>query len=375
MGNGSIFYAWTGRGGSPAHEAMQLSHGINIVNSDVYAYVDEGVAVHSSAIGTPHSVYAAKNGSGRLVGLLEDYDWNVQNISTCVPVMVRNPFKCRKGGQMDWTTGDTLMRLYSDDGTCMVTQKVRNVNDTEMLKGWCTYGEIGQATLLLGANFNYHAWLAVAIGDEEIPPYSVPPRYTYSIQCDVDARNVFEYREVVLKLSNLPQSSDGFSRGLISVGPCTPSYNSTITDTLIASAATANHFLLTENLGASGWFETINTLVTRSGGYGLKAEDSKRSPPWAFNDSSNALEDIFGLTAALATSRIYKNSTTLLADGTATYRFTRIGSGSLFGLAFAVPPFLCGLVLLFLLWQMQKYSHGYDSSNPLDLVDLGRASR
>lgn len=374
MRNGSIFYSWTGRGGSPAHEGMQLCHGINILDPSVYAYVDEGVAVHSSAIGTPYSVYAAyPQEDDKLVNLLEDYDWNIQNISACVPVMVHNPFKCRKGAQMDWIENYTIMRLYSEDSTCMITQKVKNINDTEMLKGWCTHGEIGQATLLLGANFNYHAWLAVAVGDENIPPYNVPPQYTYSIQCEVDARDVYDYREVILSLENSERTGHAFSRVLTSERPCTPNHASTIGNTLLATTATANHYLLYENLGNSGWFETINSLTTRSGGYGLSAENSRRSPPWAFNDSSNALEDILGLTAALVSSRICKNSTKVLTSGAATVRFTRIGPGKYFALVFAIPPLLSGLVLLSLLFRIQRYSQGYESSSLLDLVNLGKA--
>jgi len=372
MSNGSIFYSWTGRGGSPAHEGMALSHGINIRNPDMFAYVDDGVAVDTSAIATPYSIYASQPQEGhRLSHLLQQYGSNIQNVSACVPVMVRNPFKCRKGAKMDWIDNDSIMRLYSEDGACMVKKTVRNVNDTEMLKWWCTHDSIGQATLLLGANFNYHAWLAVAINDEEIPPYQVPPRYTYSIQCEVDARNVFEYRQVTLSLSASQGNGHGFSRGLTSSGYCTPNHFSTIRDVLLATAATANHFLLTENVGNSGWFETINALTTRSGGYGLSAENSPRSPPWAFNDSSNALEDILGLTAAMVTSRIYRNSSLVDANGIAVLRYTRIGPGKLFALVYAVPPLLSGFVLVYLLIK-EKGRHDYTTSRLLDIINLGK---
>jgi len=375
MSNGSIFYSWTGRGGSPAHEGMALSHGINIFDPDVYAYSDDGVAVHASAVGTPYSIYGSRQENNNTLSmLLADYDWNVQNVSTCVPVMVRNPFRCYKGAVMDWIENDTIMRLHSKDSTCMIRKKVANAKQTEMLKGWCTHDGIGQATLLLGANFNYHAWLAVAVGDPEVPPYEVPPRFTYSVQCDVDARDVWEYRNVILSLSNSERANRAFSKVLISNGTCPPDHNSTISNTLLATTATATHFLLDENTGHSGWFETINALTSRSGGYGRKAEDSLRSPPWAFSDSSNALEDIFGLTAALVSSRIYKNSTVILTNGTAVVGFTRIGPGRYFALVYALPPLISSLILLSLLFRIQKFSQGYESSSLQDLFDLGKAS-
>ncbi|PVH87740.1 hypothetical protein DL98DRAFT_525767 [Cadophora sp. DSE1049] len=145
--NGSIFYSWVRRGGSPAHEAMVLSHGINIFDPAVYAYSDDGVAVHSSAIGTAYSVHGDWQGEEDLFSqLLTRYDWNVQNISACVPVMIRNPFKCYKGSVMDWIENDTIMRLYSEDGSCMIQKKVANAEQVEMLKGFCAHDDIGQGT-------------------------------------------------------------------------------------------------------------------------------------------------------------------------------------------------------------------------------------
>ncbi|KAK3320391.1 hypothetical protein B0T19DRAFT_429538 [Cercophora scortea] len=381
--NGSIFYSWSGRGGSPAHEAMGLATGINIVDPSSYAYADEGVAVHPSAIGTPFSIYASNlQQPNNLSHLLQAYDFNIREVSACVPVMVRNPFKCRKGAVMGWLDNDRVFRITSDDGTCVLNKTVANANQTEMLKWWCTRDEVGQATVLIGANFNYHAWVAVAVNDDTIPPYNVPERYTYSVQCDVDTRDVFEYRKVVLRLGSsagrdiTTTTGPGFSRTLAAQGPCVPDYDGkvVVSDTLRATAATANHYLLTENSGSSGWFEMINRLTTRSGGYGLSAGDSKRAPPWAFADSSNALEDVLGLAAALVSSRIIKNSTAVQTVGVATVDFTRLGTGNRAALLFAIPPLVSGLVLLFLAGRIRKQTSGYESCNPLDLVDLGRAS-
>ncbi|KAK1827454.1 hypothetical protein QBC39DRAFT_420098 [Podospora conica] len=373
--NGSIFYSWSGRGGSPAHEAMGLVQGINIVSPALYAYADEGVAVHASAVGTPLSLYAPNLARDVSVsGLLRQYGFNVREVSACVPVMVRNPFKCRKGGIMEWRNSDRTFRIASEDGRCVREKTVSGVKDTEMLKWWCTRDEVGQARVLIGSNFNHHAWVAVAVGDETIPPYEVPERYTYSVECQVDARAVFEYRQVVLRLRNSAGGAavgPGFSRTLAAEGPCVPEYGQgAISDSLLATVATANHYLLVENDGSSGWFEMINRLTTRSGGYGLAAEDSKRAP-WAFVDSSNALEDVLGLAAAMVSSRFVKNSTVVEAVGSATVDCTRIGTGNPAALFFAIPPLISAFVLLFLLVKVKTQTWGYESSSPLDLVSLG----
>ena len=115
---------------------------------------------------------------------------------------------------MEWTDDDTLFKLSSNDGKCVLEKTVLGVSDVEMIKGRCTYGEIGENTVLLGSNFNYHAWLAVAVNDPNIPPYDVPEGYTYSVQCDVDTRNVFEYRKVVLKLAKSPTTGNAYARVL-----------------------------------------------------------------------------------------------------------------------------------------------------------------
>jgi hypothetical protein len=376
MSNGSIFYSWTGRGGSPAQDAFILSRGINILDPDVYAVVDEGTAIHPSAVGAPFELYAGSlEGPGRLRSVLDDFSSSVDEVSACVPVMVRNPFRCRKGGKMEFLEGNKLLRLQSEDGRCKVEKTVSGLEDVEMLKTWCTHDEIGQATIILGADFNYHQWLAVAVNDEDIPPYEVPDGYTYSVECEVDARQAFEYRTVTLRLTSTKETGTAYSRFVVAGEGCSPGHSSEITNTVLATAATACHLLLTEGIGNSGFFRTIQALTSRSGGYGLPAAESKRSPPWALAGSENALEDVFGVVGGLAVSRIGKNSSTVEADMRVTVSFTRMGSGRLFALVFAVPPLVVGVLFLVLLHGAQRFSAGFESTDVLHLVNLGAAVR
>lgn len=74
-----------------------------------------------------------------------------------------------------------------------------------------------------------------------------------------------------------------------------------------------------------------------------------RTWPWAFADGKNGLQDVLGLTAALVVNRNYFNATMGISNAFATVEVTRLGSGSLYGSAFVVPPLtaavLVGLVV------------------------------
>jgi len=75
---------------------------------------------------------------------------------------------------------------------------------------------------------------------------------------------------------------------------------------LIATAAAANRYPLVQNVGIYGLFDLIGQIA----GF--------RGPPYAFNNSPNALSDVLGLTAAIVSSRL--NSTLQLpVNGTACY--------------------------------------------------------
>ena len=121
----------------------------------------------------------------------------------------------------------------------------------------------------------------------------------------------------------------------------------------------------------SGWFMTILQTTSRSGGWGIPTNESFRSPPFGFPDSQNALEDAFGLTAALVSARIFRNSSLMETNGTATVTFMRVGSGNYFALVYAVPPIFCALVLVWFLIGGKVGSSQYESSKLEDLIRLG----
>lgn len=136
--------------------------GINVIRPDIYAYADMGVAIHSSAIGAPVTLYDAQRSGFGLQELARTYEWNLNTVSACAPVMVRNPVRCRKGASITYSGGsgtrNTVMKLTSDDGSCSISKSLTKPPEEAvyMLKHQCAHGEVGQATYIIGAaNFNY----------------------------------------------------------------------------------------------------------------------------------------------------------------------------------------------------------------------------
>jgi hypothetical protein len=367
LGNGSSLFIQANMGWCPTREAVTLSGGINIVNPDDYAYADTGVAVHSSAIGTPISVYSSeKIDDPELNILLELHGSSVVGTTQCVPVMEQNPISCRKGGFVSVDLASSSISVSDDNISCSYTeQHLLNpaTYPTSMIMKMCPHGEVGQGTIVLGAVGRNSLSLAGAIGDFSFFN-SGNTDSSYVVTCQVDTRHVYGYRKVILELQATNVSESSYSRALVGYDACTPKVWTIGTD-LIATSAAANWQLLVQNNALDGWFDTINQLTSGSG--------PLRSPPWAFNNSENALEDILGLTAALVGSRI--NSSAIILDGTTSILATRIGSGNVFALVFAIPPMGAALILLYLLITGPQTDPGsFKSSRLGDLIQLGKAA-
>jgi hypothetical protein len=114
LGNGSALW-YPANACGPLRVAVTLSGDINTINPDAFAYADSGVAVHSSAIGAPFSVYAPENNTApEFNALLREYGSSVVNTTQCVPVMVKNPISCRRGGTVILQQNN-VMNITSDD--------------------------------------------------------------------------------------------------------------------------------------------------------------------------------------------------------------------------------------------------------------------
>ncbi|KAN0095821.1 hypothetical protein V8E51_016532 [Hyaloscypha variabilis] len=227
-----------------------------------------------------------------------------------------------------------------------------------MGKGMYTHGAVGQGTIVFGATYTYITWLTESM---DVNITNSQPGDTWVVTCPVDATSVFDYRLVTLDTQNVNVSGSTYSRLLTGGEPCKPEV-SILGPELFATAAAANWCPLLQNVGLDGLFD----LIGQAAGF--------RGPPYAFNDSPNALSDVLGLTAALVSSRL--NSTLQLpVNGTAYVMAARVGSGNKFALVFALPSLVCCCILAYLLStsRMLRSIH-HTSSSLVDILKLGRMS-
>lgn len=363
LANGSSFFIPANAGGCPTRQAVTLAGNINVFNPAAFAYADEGVAVHSTAIGTPISVYSSQKDTGTgLNDLLSIYGSSVVSTAQCVPVMVKNPISCHRGGAIEVDSA-TEATVISDDGMCSYTEQfLLNPEDSSvMVMQMCSHGDVGQGTIVLGAIRYYAYWLAISIVDTANSNAS-----TYTVTCSVDTRDVYEYRMVTLGLQNPNISESSYSRTLIGQDPCIPEV-STIDDILISTSAAANWQLLQQNAGVDGWFDSIGQLTFENT---VESTGISRQSPWAFNNSINALEDVLGLTAALVASR--RNSSMIAINGSTIVTTTRVGSGYKVGLIFIIPSAAATTVLLYLIWTTRSIRTSSCTTDLSDMIDFGK---
>lgn len=376
MDNGSLYATWVFHGGSPQHRAFKLMDGININTPASFAYSDSSVAVHPSAIGAPITVYNPEYVGYGLDDVLNRHAWNVKSISTCVPVMVKNPVQCRQGPEVTWPDGGKTMKVAARDGSCPRTKATGDKKPEEyiqIISRICNQGEVGQSKIVFGAaNGNYAQWLAASVGQDIGASH---PGQTFSVDCDVDARDVFQYREVTLQLSRTTSDKPNaekisYTRILTGGKPCSIPGHPAIAEALAATVALGPYFPVYE-ITATGWFQSIVDVVSKTGDYGQSANKSIRTPPFAFNESQNALEDVLGLSGALAGSRAVLNMSLIESTGSAEVVFMRVGSGKAFALVFAIIPLLLGLFMAFIFFRMSPSGNGYKCTSLQDLVRLG----
>jgi hypothetical protein len=355
-------------GNCPTRQAVTLIGNINIQNPDVYAYSDVGVAVHSSAIGAPASVYADIPGMAQtFADLIGVFGTNLINLTQCVPVMTKNPVSCRTGGTVNVSNNSLI--ATSDDNICTIKGRFPffdPLTKNTMTKDQCTYGEVGQAKIVLAGTNHYGPWLSTAMGD----PATLPE--TYVITCDVDTRDVFAFRNVTFSSqTSSSNTTTTFARRLEATfggNECSPPSDYGSNTGLLAIAALANWQTLSQNIYYDGWFDSIAQFATSQSGPLL------REPPWAFSNSKNALEDVFGLTAALVSSRM--NSTVVKIPAQVTITNTRIGTGHPVAILYAIPPLVVAVILLYqIVHSFGLPKQRYTTISLEDLTFLGRTER
>lgn len=335
--------------GCPPRQAVTIMSGINIINTSQFAYMDLGVAVKSTAIGAPLSVYGtdhATKKNANFYDIIGDYGSTIHNTTQCVRVMTGTPVSCNKGGSVEVNDNNTITAT-SEDGRCSVMSSSSVSDPTAknlMAKRICPKGDPGQATIVLGGINEYAKALAAAINDQNRPykdSDAFDPGYRYAITCEVDARNVFRYREVILSLQDSAQIQETNLGRQLRGGRDIDCKEFNVDDHLglLATAVAANWQPLFQNEGADGWFDSISQKVTVD-----EKGMQPRLRPYAFNNSQNALDDTLGLVIALTTARMDRSLENVSAN--ATVINTRVGSGKLASLAYALPPLITAATLL-----------------------------
>ncbi|KAJ4289707.1 hypothetical protein N0V90_011036 [Kalmusia sp. IMI 367209] len=422
--DGTAYLATTNLG-CPSWSGAQFIGSINTINPAHVAYSRNGVGIQSSAIGTPEIFYTdfpdlVEPSEGSL-GHHKINQTNLRTVSQCLPVMATNPIKCRPGGKVTFksdipqnTRDDEAVyhQISVDAGGCNFTQA--NAQDPNgafgiMVSRVCpTWNNVGKGTVALGATNIIALTLAASVGDTdflakhadsyEAMKAGVAKNLTYAVSCDIDVRPTIKWRTLTLELQT----------GTLTT---TPSYSKLISGVDGCDSATGNQANWTLGNGYAGgavaalvpplsegryWNGMLNTIFNQA----LNVTDTSdrystvdnwkqliRSPPYGFNDSGNALEDVLGLTAGITMSQMstldsMQGSSPLQdsvefrppAKGKATFACTRVGSGNRTALLFTLPPLLAMLTALYLLVTVPRKSTTYKTSRLEDIIAIGMAS-
>jgi hypothetical protein len=178
----------------------------------------------------------------------------------------------------------------------------------------------------------------------------------------MDARDIYEYRQVTLNLQSLNNPGSHFARRLFSSGETCSGPE--LDRSLCALTASANWQTLHQNDGLDGWPDTL-----------WEATGLGRKPPYAFDNSDNALEDTLGLVAALVGSMWNTTSTKTIGSEVVVTNI-RMGSGKLPALAYLFPPVFAAALLLALIistcFFKRDNSRVYSSAKLEDLIEFGK---
>lgn len=424
--DGSAYYATTNLG-CPSWSGAQYIGSINTVNPNHVAYSRNGVGIQRTAIGTPEIFYTD------FPNLIEPSDGpfghyidqsNLRTVSQCLPVMATNPVKCRPGGTVTYTSDApkqvpddqaSFHKITVNAGGCNYTQA--NAEDPNgafgvMVSRFCpTNNNVGKGTVAMGASGIISLTLAASVGDEdflskhaasyEAMQAGVAKNLTYAVSCDVDVRPRIKWRTLTLELhqGNLT-TTPSYSKLISGVDGC-ESINKSQANWALGNgyAGGAAAALLPPLSEGRYWNGMTNTIFNQALNVTDTSDRYSTVESWqqlirkkdvagfGFEDSTNALEDVLGLTAGItmgqmSTAQSMGGSGPLQdtvdfrvnAMGKATFACTRVGSGNRSALLFTLPPLLSMLVAIYLLIIVPRKPTSYKTSRLDDLIAIGMAS-
>ncbi|KAF9731785.1 hypothetical protein PMIN02_007284 [Paraphaeosphaeria minitans] len=422
--DGSAYFATTNLG-CPSWSGAQFMGSINTINPAHVAYSRNGVGIQSSAIGTPEIFYT------NFPEIVEPFDGlhgakvnqsMLRTVSQCLPVMVTNPVSCRPGGSVSFSSkipenvSDTEAVFHQtsvEAGGCNFTQA--NAEDPNgkfgvMVSRFCPQeNTVGKGTIAMSATGIISLTLAASIGDEgflamhaenyEAMSAGVVKNVTYALSCDIDVQPTIKWRTLTLELQQgILTTTPSYSKLVSGVDGCAATTNNTANWTLgngyAGGAAAALVAPLSEGRYWNGMTNTIFNqalnVTDTSDRYSTVASWQKliRRAPYGFNQSTNALEDVLGLTTGITMSQMSTldsmRSSSPLADpinfhaaaqGHATFACTRVGSGQRFAVLFTLPPLLAMLTAIYLISTVPRKPTSFKTSRLEDLIGIGMASK
>lgn len=331
----------------PTSAALATLGSINAINPEQYGYQDQGIAVSRGAIGAPASIYASQANvqlpSAEIPGFnntLIKYGASLVSSSQCVPVMTKNPVQCMAAPAV-LSNGTVSVQ---GPGGCLA---VLDTNLAQVSGQFCVYGELGQATAVLVTAHGMSMFLAEAVADYDwLAKADTLVNWTleesvYGVVCDIDAHDIYEYRQVVLSLHEDPTHAGGFARVLDTQNEetCRPGPETIDSDPtqhkLPATAAAAAWALMRGDTIITSARQLLILPYPTSSVHSVYV----RKPPFGFADSRNGLEDVLGLSAALVAAQVG------LTDGTDSWMepsmldvvCTRIGTGNTWAMVYVLP--------------------------------------
>jgi len=333
-----------------------------------YAYAVGGVPIGRDAIGVPVGGGEVSLGSYYLsivfgIGLSQPSLAHLQSSTNCVPVLIENPVKCEASGNV--TVSQNLVQVNA--GGCTISNPVYAVDPNTQgatAAGACTNGSrVGSATVVIGSVNSHASILAGLMKDWQ---YNATEQ-SFSIACTVDIAPSVAFRQLNYCLNNVnildtlhgvcspyhvvgegnstcvPIGGNSTDYLQASGPPTLIDLNQMLTDTALATAASASWPLLQENRYSDGWLETL---------YEYSATGSL-----AFNGSRNQIEDTLGLASGIALGLFFGRgygSQVYIDNGLIEFTGVRFGPGEWWTIFYTLPSLFSMLVLSILLWKVRR---------------------
>jgi hypothetical protein len=421
--DGSAYFATTNLG-CPSWSGAQFMGSINTINPGHVAYSRNGVGIQSSAIGTPEIFYTD------FPDVVEPFDGlhgtkvnqtMLRTVSQCLPVMATNPVKCRPGGSVSFKA-DIPQPVLDDQavyhqisveaGGCNFTQAMAEEPNGKfgiMVSRFCPeMNTVGKGVVAIGATGIISLTLAASIGDKdflarhagsyEAMSAGITKNLTYAINCEVDVQPTIKWRTLTLELQQgTLTTTPSYSKLISGVDGCESTTNNKANWTLgngyAGGAAAALVPPLSEGRYWNGMTNTIFnqalSVTNTSDRYSTVESWQKliRNAPYGFSQSTNALEDVLGLTTGITMSQMstldsMRDSSPLAdsvtfhvaAKGHATFACTRVGSGQRSAILFTLPPLLAMLTAIYLIFTVPRKPTSFKTSRLEDLIGIGMAS-